>query len=137
VPVTLTTGLFPVAQLPAAQVVSVRVFLANLENRLHRAVVQISRLRGDDKELWRVEEVEVPGDEVRALELPSEDVEGHTLEVTVRLPANGFGVGQLPLVPGVAVVSTFTGDQSTSVLQWISSDGFVAVGETEAAPVPA
>lgn len=134
-PVTLTTGMFPVAQLPAAQVVSVRVFLGNLENRPHRASVTVSRLNGGAKELIRMEELEVPGDDVRTVELPSAEVEGHTIEVTVSVPTNGFGTGQLPIVPGVAVVSLFTGDQTTSILQWISSDGFVAVGET-ASPVP-
>lgn len=135
-PVTLTTGLFPVAQLPAAQVVSARVFVANLENQPHRATVVVSRLEGSDKQRIRVEELEVPGEQVRAVELPSEEVEGHTIEVTVTVPTNGFGLGQLPLVPGVAVVSLFTGDQTTSLLQWISSDGFVAVGEP-GTPVPA
>jgi len=135
VPVTLTTGMFPVAQLPAAQVVSVRVYLANLENVPHRATIAVSRRSDGGKELIRMEEVEVPGDDVRALVLPSAEVEGQTIEVTVTLPTNGFGTGQLPLVPSVAVVSRFTGDDTTAILQWISSEGFVPVGETAAAPV--
>jgi len=132
VAVTLTTGMFPVAQLPAAQVVTVRVFLANLENRPHRGTVTVSRLSGTGKERLRVEELEVPGEDARVVELPSEEVEGHTIEVTVAVPVDGFGAGQLPLVPGVAVVSRFTGDDSTSILQWISSDGFVPVPVPEA-----
>lgn len=126
-PVTLTTGLFPVAQLPAAQVVSVRIYLSNLESRPHRGEIRVSRLRGNTKEQFRLQEVEVPGGERVWLELASDEVEGETLEVTVTVPADGFGTGAIPLVPGVAVVSLFTGDDSTSLLQWISSDGFAVV----------
>ena len=136
-PVTLTTGLFPVAQLPAAQVVSVRVFLGNLENQPHRGTVVVSRLEGTEKQRILVEELEMPGDQLRTVELPSSEVEGHTIEVTVTVPTNGFGLEQLPLVPGVAVVSLFTGDQTTSVLQWIPSGGFAALPETDPAPAAA
>lgn len=125
--VTLTTGIFPVAQLPAAQVVSVRIYLTNLENRPHRGEIQVSRLKGGTKERFRLQAVEVPADERVWVELASDEVEGEALEVTVTVPSNGFGTGSVPLVPGVAVVSLFTGDGSTSVLQWISSDGFVSV----------
>ena len=62
-PVTLTSGMFPVAQLPAAQVVSVRVFLINLENRPHRGTIEVSRLVGEGKERFRIQELEVPPDE--------------------------------------------------------------------------
>lgn len=127
VPVTLTTGLFPVAQLPAAQVVSVRIYLSNLENQSHRGEIQVSRLRGGAKERFRLQGVEIPGGERVWLELASDEVEGETLEVTVIVPSDGFGVGAFPVVPGVAVVSLFTGDNSTSILQWISSDGFAVV----------
>ena len=47
------------------------------------------------------------------------------------VPTNGFAVGAFPLVPSVAVVSLFTGDGTTSILQWISSDGFVEVSRVE------
>lgn len=130
-PVTLTTGLFPVAQLPAAQVVSVRIYLVNLENRPHRGIVEVSRLMGEGKERFRLQEVEVPADERVWIELSSDEVEGETIEVTVTVPTNGFGVGAFPLVPSVAVVTLFTGDGSTSVLQWISSEGFAVVARAD------
>lgn len=133
-PVTLTTGLFPVAELPAAQVVSVRVFLGNLENQPHRGTVVVSRLEGTEKQRILVEELEVPGDQLRTIELPSSEVEGHTIEVTVTVPTNGFGLQQLPLVPGVAVISLFMGDMTTSILQWIPSGGFVPVPDRDPAP---
>lgn len=131
-PATLTTGMFPVAQLPAAQVVSVRIYLTNLENRPHRGVVEVSRLVGQEKERFRLQEVEVPPDERVWIELSSDEVEGETVEVTVTVPTDGFGVNAFPLVPSVAVVSLFTGDGSTSVLQWISTDGFAVVARANA-----
>jgi len=126
-PITLTSGLFPVAQLPAAQVVSVRVFLSNLENQAHRATIEVSRLVGETKERIRLQELEVPGDERVFLELSSDEVEGETIEVTVTVPADGFGVGAFPVEPSVAVISLFTGDGTTSLLQYISPDDFVIV----------
>ncbi|MBO8141176.1 MAG: hypothetical protein H0Z37_03210 [Firmicutes bacterium] len=136
-PVTLTTGMFPVAQLPAAQVVSVRIFLGNLENRPRQGTVEVSRMVDGNKQHLRAEEVEVPGDSVIAIELPSEDVEGRTIEVTVTVPTDGFAVGALPLVPGLAVISFFTGEATTSILQWISSDDFIQVGQPQEVPAVA
>lgn len=133
-PITLTTGLFPVAQLPAAQVVSVRIFLTNLENQPHRGTIEVSRLAGSTKERFRLQEVEVPGDERVWIELASDEVEGENIEVTVTVPVDGLAVGAFPLVPGVAVLSLFTGDQTTSLLQWIGADGFVPVPRDEPRP---
>lgn len=130
-PMTLTTGMFPVAQLPAAQVVSVRIFLDNLENQTHRATVEVSRLVGQGKERFRLQELEVPGDEQVSLELASDEVEGETIEVTVTVPTDGFAVGAFPVVPSVAVVSLFTGDGTTSLLQYISPHDFAPVGRTD------
>lgn len=130
-PVMLTTGMFPVAQLPAAQVVSVRIFLTNLENQVQRAAVEVSRLAGNTKERIRLQELEVPPDERVSLELESDEVEGETIEVTVTVPIDGFGVGAYPVVPAVAVISLFTGDGTTSLLQYLSGDDFTPVGRTE------
>lgn len=125
--VTQTSGLFPVAQLPAAQVVSVHVFLANLENQPATAIVQVSKLVGNNKQRVLHEQVDVPGDERRILSLGSDVVEGETLEVTVTLPTNGFVPPQSGIAPSVSVVTTFIGDNSTSLLQLISARDFVSV----------
>lgn len=130
-PVTLTSGLFPVAQLPAAQVVSVRIFLANLENQPHRATVEVLRLEGNRKERIRWQQLEVPGDERVSLELSSDEVEGETIEVNVTVPVDGFGAGTFPVAPSVAVISLFTGDGTTSLLLYIAADDFAPVSRVE------
>lgn len=134
VPATYTTGVFPVAQLPAAQIVLVRVFLTNLENDPHRGTIEVSRLVDGGKERLRLQQVVVPPDERVWIELSSAEVEGENIEVTVTLPEDGFDVGATPLVPGVAVLSRFVGDDTTTLLQWISADGFVPVPREEPRP---
>lgn len=124
--ITLTTGFFPVAQLPAAQQVLVRVYVANLETEAASATVTVSRLTDGRKERLIQTEVEVPGEDSRLVELTSEQVEGQNIEVTVTLPTNGFGLGT-GLRPAVAVVTRFIADDSISLLQWISANDFVAV----------
>lgn len=126
-PVTLTSGLFQVAQLPAAQVVSVRIYLTNLESESGTADVQASRLFLGRKEEILSEEVEVPGNGQHILELGSDLVEGQSIEVTVTLPTDGFVSDQSGIQPGISVISLFTGDQTTSLLQWVSAGDFVPV----------
>lgn len=123
--VVLTSGLFQVAQLPAAQVVSVRIYLTNVENANRRAHVQAHKLVLGQKQEILSEEVEIPGDGQHILELGGELVEGEVIEVTVSLPTNGFVASQSGIVPGVAVVTFFVGDETTSLLQWISGGDFV------------
>ncbi len=124
-PVTLTTGLFQVAQLPAAQIVTARVYLTNLESEPASAHVRASRLAFGSKREILSQAVEVPGNGQHIVELGSDLVEGQIIEVDVTLETNGFVEGQSGAQPAVAVVSLFTGDQSTSLLQWISAGDFV------------
>src|SRR5690606_9472809 len=115
-PVTLTSGLFSVAQLPAAQMVSVRIFLANLENQPHRATVEVLRLDGNRKERIRWEQQEVRGDERVSLKLSSDEVESETIEVNVTVPVDGLGAGTFPIASNVAVISFFTVNLSTLLM---------------------
>src|SRR5690606_5929261 len=134
VPATYTTGVFPVAQLPAAQIVLVRVFLTNLENDPHRGTIEVSRLVDGGKERLRLQEVVVPPDERMWIELTSAAVEGENVEVTVARPEDGCDVGATPLVPGVAVLSRVVGDDTTTWRQCVSADGFVPVPREEPRP---
>jgi len=109
----------------------VRIFLANLENQPHRATVEVLRLEGNRKERIRWQQLEVPGDERVSLELSSDEVEGETIEVNVTVPVDGFGAGTFPVAPSVAVISLFTGDGTTSLLQYIAADDFAPVSRVE------
>ena len=126
-PVTLTSGLFPVAQLPAAQLVKVRVILTNLENQPATVGVVVDKLVGNSKQPVLQEDLEISGDDRRILELDTPVVEGQTLEVTVTVPSEGFIPGFATVTPQVAIVSLFTGDGTTSLLQSISANDFAAV----------
>ncbi|HHW10708.1 MAG TPA: hypothetical protein GXX29_12120 [Firmicutes bacterium] len=128
----LTSGFFPVAGLPAAQLVKLRVYITNLENRAGRATVEVNKATGFDKERVLLQEIEVPGNEQRFVELGSDQIEGEAAEVIVRLPDGGFLPPDSGMRPGVAIISLFTGDESTSLLQWISAGDFVPIPGTNA-----
>lgn len=129
VPTTVTSGFFQVAQLPAAQVVSVRLYFTNVESQPATVQVRVHRLVLGQKREILSEEIEVPAEGQHILELGSELVEGESIEVLLTLPTDGFVPGQSGVVPGVAIVSFFVGDQTTSLLQWISADDFISLGE--------
>lgn len=112
---TMRSGLFPVNGLPAAQLVRVRIFLLNTASQSARAGVEVNRLAGERKESIVSQEVAVEGERTEMLEL--DNVEGETIEVNVTTEDQG-------LIPGVAVVSIFTGDQSTSFQWWVSAGDF-------------
>ncbi len=114
-PTTMRSGLFPVNGLPAAQLVRVRIFLLNTTNQSVRAQVEVNRLAGERKELIASREVAVEGDRTEVVEL--DNVEGETVEVNVTTEDRD-------LIPGVAVVSIFTADQSTSLEWWLSAGEF-------------
>lgn len=125
--ITLTSGLFPVAQLPAAQLVRVRIYLTNLESEAATAQVIVNKLIGASKEPVLNQTVEVPGEERRVIELESDVVEGQVLEVVTKLPRAGFVESQTTIVPEIAVVSIFTVDESVSLLQAITGGEFTRV----------
>lgn len=125
----MTSGFFQVAQLPAAQVVSVRLYLTNTESQSGTVQVRVHRLVMGQKQEVLAEDVEVPAEGQHILELGSELVEGESIEVLLTLPTDGFVPGQSGIIPGIAVVTFFVGDQTTSLLQWISAGDFISLGE--------
>ena len=114
-PTTMRSGLFPVNGLPAAQLVRVRIFLLNTASESAQAHVEVNRLAGERKEPIASRQVAVEGEQTEVVEL--DNVEGETIEVNVTTESRG-------LIPGVAVVSIFTGDQSTSLEWWLSAGEF-------------
>lgn len=123
---TLTSGLFPVAGLPIPHLLELRVFITNLENTPGEATVEVYKLVGSSKKSIFSQKVAVPGDDRRVVKLTHELVEGQTLEVCATLSGDGL-MRESGLRPGIAVVSHFTDDGSTALLQWISADDFVPV----------
>lgn len=114
-PTTMRSGLFPVNGLPAAQLVRVRVFLLNTQSSDAQAHLEVNRVAGAAKEPVASREVAVAGGRMEVIEL--DNVEGETVEVNVTTEHPG-------LIPGVAVVSIFTGDQSVSLEWWLSAGEF-------------
>lgn len=131
--ITVTSGFFPVAQLPAAQVVTMDVFVTNFENQPADATVEVYKLVAGQKERVVLENVSVPGNERQVIEVESDVVEGQSVEVVVTLPTDGFIPPATGLAPEVAVKTLFTGDGTTSLLQLVSAGDFVPVslGETD------
>lgn len=115
-PTTMRSGLFPVNGLPAAQLVRVRIFLQNVVTGASEALLEVNRAADGGKENIVRQAVTVAGEQTEMIELAN--VEGETIEVNVTTGDEG-------LVPGVAVVSVFTGDQSTSFQWWLSAGDFV------------
>lgn len=121
---TLTSGLLPVTRLRAYRSVKLRVFVTNLENAMARATVEVLKLASGKKLPLIHRELEIPGDDRRAVELPNDAVAGQVVEVTVTLLDSDLQRGS-GLRPSVAVVGFCPDDGSTSLLQWVSASEFV------------
>lgn len=123
----VTSGFIPMPELPAAQLPKLRVFATNLENQPHTVSISISKRQGDQKVNIVYEELEVPGDDRVMIEVESDVIAGQDIEVVATLPRSSFVENVYAVEPSIAVITEFTGDGSTSLLQSVSAGEFVSI----------
>lgn len=121
---TQTTGFFTVETGTAVIEVRLLVVLDNFENAPYQASVSVARRRNGQVSEIVAETLTVPPGERRVVEI--DGVAGEEVQVTVELPERDYPP-QSPIVPGVAVVSSFPPEDEVTLLHWISADAFVPV----------
>lgn len=121
---TQSTGFFTVETGTAVIEVRLHIVLANFENVPYQAGVTVSGRRDGQVSQIVAEEITVPAGATRIIEV--DDVAGEDVQVTVDLPEREYPP-QSPVVPGVAVISTFAPEDEATLLHWISADDFAPV----------
>lgn len=124
-----STGFFSVDTGTAAIDVRLSIFLENFESEPASVAVSVSRLADGEVVVLAEGEVTVPGGERQVIDI--DPVEGEDLQVTVTLPTQEYPL-QSQIVPSVAVISAFQGeDEESTLLHWLSAGDFVPVDRAQ------